>query len=78
MASETCTLVMCDVPLLRSSPSLGEFLHENQFNIHFDLQLLGSLVVMNIINSIARGGSPGACPTKSGPWGANAVGEEHL
>jgi len=52
---KTCTLMVCDVPLLRSSPSLGEVLHENQFNLHFDPRLLYSWVVMNIINGIARG-----------------------
>ena len=42
--------------------------------------LLGSRVVMNIINDIARGGwlFMCTCPTKSDPRGANAVGEEHL
>ena len=55
---KTCTLMVCDMPLLSSSPSLGEVLHENQSNLHSDPQLLGSRVVMNIINDIARGGSP--------------------
>jgi len=54
---KTCTLMACDMPLLSSSPSLGEVLHENQSNLHFDPQLLCSWVVMNIINDIARGGS---------------------
>ena len=31
-------------------------LHENQFNLHFDLKLLSFWMDMNIINSIARGG----------------------
>ena len=39
--------------LFRSDPSLGEVLHENWFNLYFDPQLLGSWVVMNIINGIA-------------------------
>ena len=43
------------VPLLRSSPNLGKVLHENQSNLHFDPQLHGSWVDMNIINGIARG-----------------------
>ena len=47
-----------DVPLFRSIPSVREVLHENQFNLHFDPQLLGSQVVMNIINGIAREGFP--------------------
>ena len=47
--------MVCDVPLLRSGPSLGEVLHENQYNPHFDPQLLGSCV---LINSIARRGFP--------------------
>lgn len=42
--------MVCDVP--------GEILHENQYNPHFDPQLLGSCVLMNIINSIARRGFP--------------------
>ena len=68
-----------DVLLLkRSSPSLGEVLHENQFNLHFDPRLLCSWVVMNIINGIAGGGSTCTCLTKSGPREVNAVGEEHL
>ena len=60
--------MVCDVPLLRSSPSLGEVLHENQSNLHFDPQLLGSWVVMNIISGITRGVGPCkcTCPTKSG------------
>ena len=71
--------MVCDGSLLRSSPSLGEVLHGNQSNIHFDPQLLGSWVVMNIINGIAREDSPGALvPPSLAPRGANAVGEEHL
>ena len=31
---KTCTLIVCDVPLLRSSPGLGEVLHENQSNLN--------------------------------------------
>jgi len=50
--------MVCDLPLLISSPRLGEVLHVNWCNLHFDLQLLGSWVVMNIINSIARMDSP--------------------
>jgi len=45
----------CDVPLLRSSPSLGKVLQENQSKLYFDPQLLGSWEVMIIINGIARG-----------------------
>jgi len=30
-----------DVPPFRSDPSLGEVLHEKQFELHFDPQLLG-------------------------------------
>jgi len=41
-----------DVPLLRSSPSLWEVLHEEGCNLHFDPQLHGSWVIMNIINCI--------------------------
>ena len=52
------TLMACDVPLLRSSPSLGEVLHENQSNLCFDPQLLGSWVVINIISGVAGKGSP--------------------
>ena len=37
---------------------LEEILHENQFNLHFDLKLLCFWMVINIINSIARGGPP--------------------
>jgi len=37
---KTCTLMVCDVPLLKSSPSLGEVLHESQSNLHFDTRLL--------------------------------------
>ena len=55
---KTCTWIVCDVPLLRSSPSGGEVLHENQSNVHFDPRLLCSWVVMNIINGVARGSSP--------------------
>ena len=68
-------LVVCDVPPFRSS--LVEVSCENQSNLHFDPQLLGCWVVMNIINGIAKGGSPYVLPPKSGPWGVNAVGEEH-
>ena len=67
----------CNVPTLRSSPSLGEVLHENLSNLQFDPQLLGSWVVMNIIYGVAREGLPMCtCPTKSGPKGVNAVGED--
>ena len=55
---KTCTLMVYDVPLIRSSPCLGEVLHENQSNLKFDPQMLGSWVVMNIINGIHRVGSP--------------------
>ena len=72
--------MVCNVPLLRSSPYLGEVLHENQSNLHFEPQLLGSWAVMNSINGIARQLSIilCSCLTNSGPRGANAVGEEHL
>jgi len=53
---KTCTLMACDVPLLRSCPSLEEVQHENQSNIHFGPQLLGSWVVKYIVNCNARGG----------------------
>ena len=65
--------IVCDVPLLRSSPCLREVLHENESN----LQLLSSLVVMSIINGIARGGSPCAlvlpslAPEKRMLWESN-------
>jgi len=50
-------------PLLRSRPCFREVLPENHSNLHLDRQLL---VVMNIINGIARGGSPCALvPSKS-------------
>jgi len=52
------TLMVCNVPMLRSSPSLGEVLHENLSNLQFDPQLLGSWLVMNIIYGVTRGGSP--------------------
>ena len=55
-----------------------DVLHENQLNLHFDLQLLGFWVVVNIINSIARGDSICAGPTKSGPWRVSTVAGEHL
>jgi len=75
-----CTLMVCNVPLLRSSPSLGEVLHEKQSNLYFHPKLLCSWVVMNIITGIAmaEGLSMCTCPTKSGPRGVNAVGEEHV
>ena len=38
---KTCTLMVCDALLFRSSPRLGEVLYENQFSLHFDPQLLG-------------------------------------
>ena len=50
---KTYTLMVCDVPLFRSSSSLVEVLHEKQSNIHFDSQLPDFWVVMNIINSMA-------------------------
>ena len=50
--------IVCDVPPFRSGASLGEVLHENLSNLDFDPQYLGFWVVMNIINSISRGGSP--------------------
>ena len=31
---KTCTLMVCDVPPFRSSPSLGEVLHENQSDLY--------------------------------------------
>ena len=37
---------------------LVEVLHENWSNLHFDSQLFGFWVVMNIINGIAKEGSP--------------------
>jgi len=58
-------LYVCDVPPFR--PSLVEVSCENQSNLHFDPQLLGCWVVMNIINGIAKGGSPCVLPPKSGP-----------
>ena len=45
--------MVCNVPLLRSSPSLEEGLHENQSNLHFHPKLFCSWVVMNIITGIA-------------------------
>lgn len=56
----------------------GEVLYENQPNLHFDPQLPGFWVAVNIINSIARGDSICAGPTKSGPWGVSTVAGEHL
>ena len=50
--------MVCDVPLLRSSPSWREVLHKNQFIVHFDPQLLCYWVVMNIINGIASRAPP--------------------
>jgi len=70
--------MVCDLPLLRSSPSLGEVLHVNWCNLHFDLQLLGSWVVMNIINGIARMGSPCVLVPLSLAPEENAMGEQHL
>jgi len=69
--------VRCATAQIQSK--LGEVLPENQSNLYFDPQLLGSWVVMNIINGIARGGSPCAtCPTKSGPEEQTlCMGEEH-
>ena len=49
--------MVCDVPLLRSSPSLGKVLHEKHSNIHSNPQLLGSQVVMNIIMVLPEGAS---------------------
>jgi len=40
----------------------------NQSNLHFDPQLLGFWLVMNIINSIDRGGSPCVLPPPSTIW----------
>ena len=50
--------MVCDVPLLRSSPSLGKVLQENQSKLYIDPQLLGSWEVMFLINGIARADSP--------------------
>ena len=71
---KTCILMVCDFPLLRSIPSWGEVLHENQSSVHFDPRLLSPWVLMNIINGIARGGSPCALvppsllPEEWTPW----------
>jgi len=46
---KTCTLMVCDVPMLRSSPSLGEVLHENQSNLHFDPNCLTLQWLVNLI-----------------------------
>jgi len=46
---KTCTLMVCDVPLLRSNPSWGEVLHENQSIVQFDPWLLCSWMFMNIM-----------------------------
>ena len=62
---KTCMLMVCDVPLFRSGPSL---IHKN---LHFDPLLLGFWVVMNIIKSlnivsgIASRGSPCVLPSPS-------------
>jgi len=48
---KTCTLILSDVPLLRSIPSLGQVLHENQSNFHFDPQLLGSWNIMTFLRA---------------------------
>ena len=55
---ENMQVMVYDVPAVRSSPSLGRSWAKIQLIPTFDLQLLGLRVVMNIINGIARGGSP--------------------
>ena len=52
---ETCRLIVYDVPAVRSAPSLGR---SWALTSTFDLRLLGLWVVIDIINSIARRGSP--------------------
>ena len=51
---KTCRLMVYDVPAVRSSPTLGRSWAKNPADLH----LLGLWVVLNIINGIARGGSP--------------------
>ena len=51
-------LMIYDVPPFSSSPSLGRSWVRIWLTSTFDLQLLGFWVAMNIINGIARGGSP--------------------
>ena len=71
------TLMVCDVPLLRSCPSLGEVQHENQSSIHFGPQLLGSWAVKYIINCDVRGGflcelvPPSLVPEEQVLWESN-------
>ena len=58
---KTCTLAVCGVPLLRSSPSLGR----------------SCIRISVVSQYCQKGLSRCACPTKSGPRGVNTMGEQH-
>jgi len=67
-----------DVPLLTSTPSLGEVPQVNQSKLHFDSQLLGSWRSRISLNGVARGDSPYALVPSSLAPEEQMLWEQHL